>query len=289
MKKKYPNKKERVFIGHSFGGLFCLYTLFKEDKLFDRHFAISPSVWANYYELDKIEGTAALDTIYMATVADLGLQSHYGISAGNESQYNAALLLRKNSKISRSAYGELKVKVWDKDNGMAARMANTLLQKIQHLHQRLQNENSRLVLQRLQQDYQNKQQQFTQLSDSAATYTGAAAELWTAKKAALLQQVQQYENLIDQYQITINSNPQVLLTVETAKPSLWPDKPRVWPAVLLSLFAAFIFSFLLALFLESAANAARSISGSSGRSVPREGVKLYSMDQGMVSINAYSK
>lgn len=55
VEKKMTNKKSRAFIGHSFGGLFCLYTLFKEDKLFDRHFAISPSIWANYYELDKIE------------------------------------------------------------------------------------------------------------------------------------------------------------------------------------------------------------------------------------------
>lgn len=55
VEKKMPNKKDRAFIGHSFGGLFCLYTLFKEDKLFDKHFAISPSCWANYYELDKIE------------------------------------------------------------------------------------------------------------------------------------------------------------------------------------------------------------------------------------------
>jgi predicted alpha/beta superfamily hydrolase len=55
IEKKLPNRKQRAFIGHSFGGLFCLYTLFKEDKLFDRHFAISPSAWANYYELDKIE------------------------------------------------------------------------------------------------------------------------------------------------------------------------------------------------------------------------------------------
>jgi predicted alpha/beta superfamily hydrolase len=55
IERKYGNRKERVFIGHSFGGLFCLYTLFREDKLFDRHFAISPSIWANYYELDKIE------------------------------------------------------------------------------------------------------------------------------------------------------------------------------------------------------------------------------------------
>lgn len=55
IERKFPNKKDRVFIGHSFGGLFCLYTLFQSDKLFDRHFAISPSIWANYYELDKIE------------------------------------------------------------------------------------------------------------------------------------------------------------------------------------------------------------------------------------------
>jgi uncharacterized protein len=55
IEKKMPNKKDRSFIGHSFGGLFCLYTLFKDDKLFNHHFAISPSCWANYYELDKIE------------------------------------------------------------------------------------------------------------------------------------------------------------------------------------------------------------------------------------------
>jgi predicted alpha/beta superfamily hydrolase len=55
IEKQIPNKKDRSFIGHSFGGLFCLYTLLKPDKLFDRHFAISPSVWANYYELDKLE------------------------------------------------------------------------------------------------------------------------------------------------------------------------------------------------------------------------------------------
>ena len=53
--KKFSNKKTRCFIGHSFGGLFCIYTLLKPDKLFDRHFAISPSIWANYYELDKLE------------------------------------------------------------------------------------------------------------------------------------------------------------------------------------------------------------------------------------------
>ena len=61
IEKKLPNKKDRVFIGHSLGGLFCLYTLFKDDLLFDRHFALSPSIWANHYELNKIEEAFSRD------------------------------------------------------------------------------------------------------------------------------------------------------------------------------------------------------------------------------------
>ncbi|RTL57107.1 MAG: alpha/beta hydrolase [Sphingobacteriales bacterium] len=53
--QKFVKQKSTAFIGHSFSGLFCLYLLFREDKLFDRHFAISPSVWANDEELLKIE------------------------------------------------------------------------------------------------------------------------------------------------------------------------------------------------------------------------------------------
>jgi predicted alpha/beta superfamily hydrolase len=57
--KKYPHQKSKFFIGHSFSGLFCLYAALKNEKLFDRYFAISPSVWANYGELLKIEEAAA--------------------------------------------------------------------------------------------------------------------------------------------------------------------------------------------------------------------------------------
>lgn len=62
VEKKLPQKKDRSFIGHSLSGLFCLYTLFKDDKLFDHHFAISPSVWANHYELIDIEEAYAKKT-----------------------------------------------------------------------------------------------------------------------------------------------------------------------------------------------------------------------------------
>jgi len=223
-------------------------------RIFSENIQVLYSDFGTPDELDRVEGTAALDTIYFATAEELGLAEHYGINAGGETLINTALKLKKNSKIARSGYGELKIKVWDKNNEVAARAANTLLQKIQQLHQRLQNENNRLILERLQQDYEAKQNAYRNLSDSAASFSGAQAELWQAKKAAMLEQVQRYEDLINQYQITINANPQVLLTVETAKPSPWPDKPKVLPTILLSVFGAFAFAFLLALFLESRKN-----------------------------------
>jgi len=53
--RKFTKQKSKVFIGHSFGGLLALYMSLRENILFDHYYAISPSVWANYYELMKIE------------------------------------------------------------------------------------------------------------------------------------------------------------------------------------------------------------------------------------------
>jgi len=53
--RKFTKQKSKVFIGHSFGGLLALYMSLRENKLFDHYYAISPSVWANHYELMKIE------------------------------------------------------------------------------------------------------------------------------------------------------------------------------------------------------------------------------------------
>src|SRR5438067_11391154 len=40
---KFPNCRERDFIGHSLSGLFCIYLSFQQDHLFKHYYAISPS------------------------------------------------------------------------------------------------------------------------------------------------------------------------------------------------------------------------------------------------------
>jgi hypothetical protein len=202
-------------------------------------------------ELDRIEGTAALDTIYIEAAKTLDLPAHYDMAPEEEGLYKAAMVLKKNTRINRSGYGELKIKVWDKDRNMAATMANTILQNIQNIHQHLQNEMNLVVIQKLQEDYASKQQLFRHAADTVLSLSGADAEILQAKKSALLEQLQQDEKLMDQYRFAISTNPQVLLTVEKARPSLWPDKPKILSTVLIAIFGAFVISFFIGLFIES--------------------------------------
>ena len=46
---------ERTLVGHSYGGLFCLYTLFTEPDLFNRYVSISPALFWDDEYLIKLE------------------------------------------------------------------------------------------------------------------------------------------------------------------------------------------------------------------------------------------
>lgn len=208
-------------------------------------------------ELDRILGTAALDTVFITVSKEWNLPGHYLLQNTNDPVYNAAMKLKGNSRFIKSDYGELKIKVWDEYADMAAKLANALLQELQKIHQSLQNESNSVILKKLNEEYTARQKEFAKLYDSqnekANDSISAAAntELLKAKATALNDQLLEYQKLINQYTLAVSTNPQVLLIVENARPSLYPDKPDTMATVLFTAFASFIFFFLLALFMES--------------------------------------
>ncbi len=53
---KYRCNGKRSWVGHSLGGLFAFYALFKKDPVFVNHVSLSPALWINYsniYEFEK--------------------------------------------------------------------------------------------------------------------------------------------------------------------------------------------------------------------------------------------
>ena len=77
------------------------------------------------------------------------------------------------------------------------------------------------------------------------------AEIRAAMKAALLAQIVDYEKMINEYQLAINTNPPVLLIVEHARASIWADKPRTFQTMAFTIVVAVALTFLVALYMES--------------------------------------
>ena len=192
-------------------------------------------------DIDLVIGTGQLDTVYLAVTDQFNLFDHYKITGpGDLSRRKAALCLKKNTRIIKSDYRELKVKVWDTDKDLAPQLANALLNELQSIHKELQSESNTSTLESLIKGMQK-------LKDSIV-HSDIRSD--TSGRSILKNQLQKYQQLIAEYQLMVDSKPPALLVVENARPALCPDKPKRWEAIIAAAVLSFLFSFLLALVLE---------------------------------------
>jgi predicted alpha/beta superfamily hydrolase len=89
IESRYAVNKQRTFIGHSFGGLFGFYCLFKKDRAFEKYIALSPSLWTNQYNIFEYE--AAYHK------AETSLPVYLYLSAGGSENFN--YILQGNGKM----------------------------------------------------------------------------------------------------------------------------------------------------------------------------------------------
>jgi uncharacterized protein involved in exopolysaccharide biosynthesis len=204
-------------------------------------------------ELDKIIGTAHLDTVYRSVVAQLDLTDHYGLSKTDADAISkAASVLQKHTRVIKSDYGELKVKVWDVDRGLAANLANAIMGKLQQMHQDIQALNNAMMLSKINEEYVREKIDYGKLTDSLQHVSNASmADLLTVQKSALLQQIQEFEKLASQYKLMIDAKPQALIIIEKATPAIAPDQPKPLLAITAAVILSFLFGILTALILDS--------------------------------------
>jgi hypothetical protein len=204
-------------------------------------------------DLDRIIGTAQLDTVYLAVTDEFNLFDHYKFNKDTKQpRLKAARELKKLSEVMKSGYGELKVKVWDTDKNLAPQLANSIMYRLAAMYQNLQNENNYVSLNSLQ---NGKKKILTEL-DSISVITGKAGvtgnqtSVSNTRRTALEDQLAKYERLITEYQLMIDNKPAVLMEVEKAKPALRPDKPKRLLILIATLFFSAIFALFLAIVLE---------------------------------------
>ncbi len=199
-------------------------------------------------DLDRIVGTAHLDTVYRSVVAQLDLTRHFGLSKTDINAVpKAGLILQKHTRVIKSDYGELKVKVWDVDRDLAANLANAIMGKIQQIHQDIQTVNNSLMLSKINEEYEQKKLDYEKLTRSSSL---ADPEMFAVQKSSLLQQIQEYEKLLNQYKLMVDAKPQALIIIEKATPAVVPDQPKPLEEITAAVILSFFFALLTALILD---------------------------------------
>ncbi len=209
-----------------------------KSKIFNSNIQELYSTLGTADDLDMIVGTAKLDTVYLAVTDQFNLFDHYKMSEkANAARTKAASQLKKNAKVMKSEYGELKVKVWDTDKDLSPQLANAIMDKLQSIHQDLQSAGNVATLKGL---IKAKERMNPEV-DSA--FTPENAELRKKKN-------QQYDKMIDEYQLMVDSKPPSLIIVEKGKSSEWPDRPRRMQIMIATALLSLLFALFAALIVE---------------------------------------
>lgn len=211
-------------------------------KIFNTNIQHLYSPFGSPDELDRIEGTALLNSPYLATAGKYNLVQHYNAKDSN----HAAATLQKNSRIYRSEHGTLKIKVWDEDKEMAANLANGLFNEIQDLHSRLQSQADATIVKELENNYNNLLNSYPGIDTGSINST--ESEL---RKRLLNEQLYAVAKQKSEFDVRLAAQTPPLLLMEAATPSSSPDKPERLKMIILVFAAALIFSLLIAFFLES--------------------------------------
>jgi LPS O-antigen subunit length determinant protein (WzzB/FepE family) len=193
-------------------------------------------------DLDRMLGTANLDTVYIAITQQFNLPDHYKLKS-DEAITKAALQLKRDTKVMKSEYGELKVKVWDTDKNLAPQLANAIMDKLQAIHTDLQSVGNETTLKGLIQGREKLQYQIDSMPPSS--------------QPELQERALKYEKLIGEYQLIVDTKPPVLLIVEKAKAAIKPDKPKRMQIMIATLVLSFLFALLAALVMERRKNTAQ--------------------------------
>jgi len=202
-------------------------------------------------DLDKIVGTGHLDTAYRSVIAQLDLSNHFGLDKTDANAISkAASILKKHTRVMKSEYGELKVKVWDVEKDVAANVANAIMEKLQQMHQDIQMANNSVMLSKINEEYLKKKIDYEKLVDSLHAGEASVTDLLAIQKSSLLQQIQEYEKLLNQYKLMIDARPQALVIIERATPAVAPDQPRPLQAIIGATVLSFFFGVLTALALN---------------------------------------
>lgn len=205
------------------------------------------SVFSSGDDLDRLYATARSWPVMMKMVDSFRLVKHYKIRQADEKGREEALrFFRTRCGIYKTEYGEMHIKVTDRDRLLAADIANAMVLETERAHQDLYRNYYATTLRNLESAY-------ALMKDSeSGVLTGDSTRLPAGTPT---HQLDYYRRAMTDIRMALLTPPPALVMLEKAIPSVKAESPKVWVNVaatfLISLFTAFSAVLLIPGFKKS--------------------------------------
>jgi uncharacterized protein involved in exopolysaccharide biosynthesis len=180
------------------------------------------SAYGSSDDLDRITAIMHSAAVLHQVVDSLGLIAHYKIK-GSDQRHKAMKRLDKSLTLKRSEYGDLQIKVWDKDPAMAKKIIEQLLKHTQNVFDKLYVEYYDRNIQLFQQELKRREQDSTQMNTLAGS-----------------ENVQFIKDRINENRIARVNIPPAFFVLSTPVLAELPDKPRILLNIAAAVFAALL-------------------------------------------------
>jgi len=192
-------------------------------------------------DLDIIVGTAQLDTIYIAVTRQFHLTTNGDSSA--ISVLKGARSLKKDTKIAKTAFGELQIRVLSKDKMLAPQLANALMEELASIHQDLMNRNNKTILAGISHEIER-------LSRSHETVSKSSKDSVSVSTKNVNEQIAAYQKIEADFELMNQMERPALHIIEKARLSDKPDTPKTALILIATAIASFLFALWFAILLD---------------------------------------
>lgn len=195
--------------------------LMDKQRLYEDNIQELYSAYGSADDLDRLLATMHSGAVIHHVADSLKMAEHYELGGRKNAKTLANKKLEKNIKLIRTEYGELQLRVWDKDPFKAEQIAAALISRTQDVFDGM----------------------FRSFYDRSLA--SLRAELLTQKRASdtLLQisgklRIAGLEQRIAEYEITRLNPPAAFFVMEKPSVSTIPDRPKILLNVLISFLAS---------------------------------------------------
>lgn len=206
--------------------------LMDKQRLFGNNIQELYSAYGNAEDLDRLFATMHSSAVINQVADSLKLVDHYHLDNKKNAKSLTQKKLENHIKLQRSEYGELRLRVWDRDPAIANAIANTLINKTQQVFDEMFRLYYDRSINNLNQELRARENLVRQ--DSSLVLRAENAVI---------------KGKISEYQVTKLNPPAAFFVMEKPAVSDIADRPVIWLNVLAT--------FLISLFTVLAWIAAR--------------------------------